>query len=88
MHAIDRPKPQVRGTSLWALGFGLELAAYFWLGFDLFPHKVDPWLGTAPVFKILGYIVGIGCPINALVRIARDYNRDLKRDEPSDKPNP
>jgi hypothetical protein len=33
------------------------------------------------VFKILGYIVGIGCPINAVVRIARDYNKQLEKDE-------
>jgi F0F1-type ATP synthase assembly protein I len=43
-----------------------------------------PWadhrFGTAPVFKILGYVVGLGAPINALVRIIRDYNRDLKND--------
>ena len=46
-----------------------------------------PWadhrFGTAPVFKILGYVIGIGAPINALVRIVRDYNRDLKRDPSS-----
>ncbi len=44
-----------------------------------------PWLdhrwGTAPWFKLLGYVIGIGAPINALVRIVRDYNRDLKVDE-------
>jgi hypothetical protein len=35
----------------------------------------------ATFFTILGYIVGIGCPINAIVRIVRDYNKQLARDE-------
>jgi F0F1-type ATP synthase assembly protein I len=47
-----------------------------------------PWadhrFGTAPIFKILGYVIGIGAPINALVRIIRDYNRELKQDPKSD----
>jgi hypothetical protein len=51
-----------------------------------------PWLahrwGLGPWFKVLGALVGIGAPINALVRIARDYNRDLKRDDASDTPPP
>jgi F0F1-type ATP synthase assembly protein I len=44
-----------------------------------------PWLDqrfhTAPWFKILGYVIGIGAPINAFVRIVRDYNRSLKNDQ-------
>ena len=40
------------------------------------------------LFKILGYIIGIGCPINAIVRIIRDYNRQLKHDERSAQPSP
>jgi ATP synthase protein I len=63
--------------------FGLEIAAYVALGF-----MGGPWLDhrfhTAPWFKVLGYIVGIGAPINAFVRIIRDYNKSLKNDEPSD----
>jgi F0F1-type ATP synthase assembly protein I len=53
-----------------------------------------PWLDhrfhTAPWFKILGYVVGIGAPINAFVRIVRDYNRSLKNDQskPHDGPDP
>lgn len=47
-----------------------------------------PWLarhyGHETLFKIFGWIVGIGCPINALVRVVRDYNKQLKKDEDSD----
>jgi hypothetical protein len=49
-----------------------------------------PWaaqrFGKPILFNILGYIVGIGCPINALVRIVRDYNRAQKKDEHADHP--
>jgi hypothetical protein len=30
---------------------------------------------------VLGALVGIGAPINALVRIIREYNQDLKKDD-------
>ena len=59
---------------VWAVSLGAELFVYFWLGFDVAPWA-DHHFGKAPLFKILGYIVGIGCPINALVRVVRDYNK-------------
>lgn len=59
---------------------GIEIAAYVGLGFI-----GGPWLDhrfhTEPWFRWLGYVVGIGAPINALVRIVRDYNKSLKKDE-------
>jgi len=67
-------------AAAWAVSFGLELAVYFWLGFDVAP-QADHHFGTAPVLKILGYVIGIGCPINAFVRVVRDYNRAQKKDE-------
>jgi hypothetical protein len=73
----------MRRSAAWALSLGLELAAYFWLGFVVAPWAAHRY-GYAPAFKVLGYIVGIGCPINAIVRIVRDYNKQLKRDERSD----
>jgi F0F1-type ATP synthase assembly protein I len=46
-----------------------------------------PWLDhrlhAGPWFKILGYVIGIGAPINAFVRIVRDYNRSLKNQDSS-----
>ena len=65
---------------VWALSLGAELFVYFWLGFDIAP-KADRYFHTQPILKILGLIIGIGCPINALVRVVRDYNRAQKRDE-------
>ncbi len=64
----------------WALSLGAELVVYFWLGFDVAP-RADLHFHTAPVFKILGYIIGIGCPINALVRVSRNYTRASKKDD-------
>jgi len=65
---------------VWAVSLGAELFVYFWLGFDVAP-KADRHFHTEPFLKILGLIIGIGCPINALVRVVRDYNRAQKRDE-------
>jgi hypothetical protein len=66
-------------SAAWAISFGLELAVYFGLGFMAAPWAANRF-GHALLFKIFGYIVGIGCPINAFVRIVRDYNRSLKTD--------
>ena len=72
-------------AAAWAVSLGLELFVYFWLGFDL-----APWAGRRlahPVlFKVLGLIVGVGCPVNALVRVVRGYNRAQKKtdDQPPD----
>jgi len=65
-------------SAAWAISFGLELAVYFGLGFMAAPWAAHRF-GHALLFKILGYIVGIGCPINAFVRVVRDYNRSLKK---------
>jgi F0F1-type ATP synthase assembly protein I len=63
--------------------FGLEIAAYVAIGF-----MGGPWLDhrfhTEPWFKWLGWVVGVGAPINAFRRIIREYNRSLKNDEPND----
>jgi F0F1-type ATP synthase assembly protein I len=60
--------------------FGLEIAAYVAIGF-----MGGPWLDhrfrSTPWFTWLGYVVGIGAPINAFVRIIREYNRELEQDE-------
>jgi F0F1-type ATP synthase assembly protein I len=63
--------------------FGIEIAAYVAIGFMGGPW-LDHKLHTEPWFKWLGWVVGIGAPINAFVRIIRDYNKSLKNDEPSD----
>jgi hypothetical protein len=65
---------------VWAVSLGAELFVYFWLGFDVAPWAARRW-GHPILFQILGYIVGIGCPINALVRVVRDYNKAQKKDE-------
>jgi F0F1-type ATP synthase assembly protein I len=74
--------------------FGIEIAAYVAIGFMGGPW-LDHRLHTQPWFTWLGYVVGIGAPINAMVRIVRQYNKDLAREErdakndhppPSDRP--
>ena len=68
-----------------ASSFGLEIAAYIGIGF-----MGGPWLDhrfhTEPWFKYLGWVVGIGAPINAFVRIAREYKRFTSDDAPSNPP--
>jgi F0F1-type ATP synthase assembly protein I len=65
--------------------FGIEIAAYVAIGF-----MVGPWADhrfhTAPWFTYLGYVIGIGAPVNAFVRIIREYNKTLKEDERSNPP--
>jgi hypothetical protein len=68
---------------VWAVSLGAELFVYFWLGFDVAPWAGRRW-GSPHLFQILGYIVGIGCPVNALVRVVRDYNKAQKTDETED----
>jgi hypothetical protein len=70
---------------VWAVSLGAELFVYFWLGFDVAP-KADHHFHTEPVLKILGLVIGIGCPINALVRVVRDYNRAQKKDDHEHRP--
>jgi F0F1-type ATP synthase assembly protein I len=70
---------------VWALSLGAELFVYFWLGFDIAP-KADRYFHTQPILKILGLIIGIGCPINALVRVARDYLKSEKKDDDDQRP--
>jgi F0F1-type ATP synthase assembly protein I len=70
---------------VWAVSLGAELFVYFWLGFDVAP-KADHHFHTEPVLRILGLIIGIGCPINALVRVVREYNRAQKRDDDEHRP--
>jgi len=70
---------------VWALSLGAELFVYFWLGFDIAP-KADRYFHTQPILKILGLIIGIGCPINALVRVVRDYNRAQKTTDETERP--
>jgi F0F1-type ATP synthase assembly protein I len=72
---------------VWAVSLGAELFAYFWLGFDLAP-KADRHFHTEPVLKIIGLIIGIGCPINALVRVIRVYNKAQKQSDQSDHDRP
>ncbi|HVU50675.1 MAG TPA: AtpZ/AtpI family protein [Polyangia bacterium] len=68
---------------VWAVSLGAELFVYFWLGFDVAP-KADHHFHTEPVLKILGLIIGIGCPINALVRVVREYNKQSERKDERD----
>lgn len=62
--------------------FGLEIAAYIGIGFMGGPW-IDHRFGTAPWFKILGIVVGLGAPINAFVRIARQYKKSTSEDDDS-----
>jgi hypothetical protein len=65
---------------VWALSLGAELFAYFALGFYVAP-KLGHHFGMPLLFKVLGLIVGIGCPINALARVVRVYNKQQQKED-------
>lgn len=68
--AMDEEKsPESRGFgagyAIVGAGFQLALAILFflWVG-----HLVDGWLHTAPVFMLIGVLVGLGAGMYALIR--------------------
>jgi hypothetical protein len=63
-----------------SVSLGAELFTYFALGFYLAP-KLGHRFGMPVFFKVLGLIVGVGCPVNALVRIVRIYNKQQQKED-------
>jgi hypothetical protein len=86
--AIDPDaKKMVRiAGSTGAIGF--EVLAFLALGYYGGPFLDQRW-GTGPWLKYLGWVVGVGGAIMALVRTARTYQKSLKEDDepkPPDQP--
>jgi F0F1-type ATP synthase assembly protein I len=55
---------------------GVEILLALAVGY-LGGQWVDGKLDTAPWFKWIGMVAGIGAAINALVRVVRTYNKSL-----------
>ena len=66
---------RIAGTT-GAVGF--EIAAAIAIGY-LGGHFLDQKLGTKPWLMYLGLFAGIGAAIKALVRVTREYKRDIER---------
>jgi ATP synthase protein I len=45
---------------------------------------LDRWLGTAPWLKWVGMVAGVGAAIKALMRVVRQYNKSLEKDDRSE----
>ena len=61
---------------------GFEVAAAIAIGY-FGGNYLDQKLGTKPWLMYLGLLAGIGAAIKALVRVTREYKRDLERgDDP------
>lgn len=63
---------------------GIEIAVAIFIGY-LGGRFLDRKLGTDPWISYAGLLAGIGAAIKALVRVTRDYRRDLA-DSDSGKP--
>lgn len=61
------------GYAIVGAGFQLALAILFflWIG-----HLVDGWLHTAPVFMLIGVLVGLGTGMYALIRRVTAESKD------------
>ena len=55
---------------------GIEIAAAIIIGY-LGGRFLDRKLGTEPWISYAGLLAGIGAAIKALVRVTRDYRRDV-----------
>ena len=61
---------------------GFEVAAAIAIGY-FGGNYLDQKLGTKPWLMYLGLLAGIGAAIKALVRVTREYKRDVERgDDP------
>ncbi len=60
---------------------GLEIGMYMWIG--LYGGEyLDGRFHSTPWMKWIGFaVVGVGCSINALVRVTRQYKKVLARED-------
>jgi ATP synthase protein I len=66
---------------------GLEIAVAIGIGY-LGGQYLDRKLGVAPWLTWVGFAAGVGAGIKALVRVVRNYKRDLAEDVKKDSPDP
>jgi ATP synthase protein I len=68
----EHPSP-VQGPPNWGLvidlGFRLGLSVVIGVGAGVL---LDNWLGTKPIFTLLGVVVGIGAAMYSIWEVARD----------------
>jgi ATP synthase protein I len=62
---------------------GLEIALAIGIGY-FGGQYLDRKLGVAPWLTWVGFAVGVGAAIKALVRVVRSYQKSLEQDETQD----
>ena len=74
---------------MWAIAgstgaVGIEIAVAIGIGY-FGGRYLDQRLGLTPWLTWLGFAVGVGAGIKALVRVVRSYKKSLENDEPPEK---
>jgi ATP synthase protein I len=64
-------------------GVGWEIVVALVVGY-LLGWWFDRTLGTSPVLKIVGVLLGLGAGVLALLRVIGEYRREVGPDEPAD----
>ena len=70
---------QAAAISAVGLEMGVAVAMGLWGGL-----KLDEWLGTRPVFILIGLFVGFGAAAKAIVDVAKRANRALDDESRTD----
>ena len=60
---------------------GLEIAVAIGIGY-FGGQYLDRKLGLAPWLTWIGFAVGVGAGIKALIRVVRSYHKSLEKDQP------
>jgi ATP synthase protein I len=66
---------------------GIEVAVAIALGY-FGGQWLDRKFGTAPWFAIVGFVAGIGAAIKALVRVTREYRKQVSQQDATAKSDP
>lgn len=64
---------------------GIEIAVAIAIGY-LGGNYLDHRFGTHPWLSYVGFAIGLGAAVKALMRVARAYKRDQGGGEPGNKP--
>lgn len=77
---IDSDAKKMMRSAGMTSAVGLEIAGELWVGFYGGPW-LDERFGTAPFFKWFLGIAGVGAVIKTLMRVTKEYKRQLAHEE-------
>jgi F0F1-type ATP synthase assembly protein I len=67
--------PRLSSKSLQLASFGLEMGVAVVIGIGG-GYYLDSWLGTGPLFFWLGFVLGMGAAVKAVVDAVKLVNKD------------